>query len=142
MIVEFQKETRWLSNFAPVRIVLDGLVFSSVEHAYMSAKSDDKDWKDFCADRNNKAGQIKRKSKGIKLVENWETKKVTVMAECVKQKFNQEPYREKLIDTGNEHIQEGNMWGDKFWGVCLRTNKGDNRLGKLIMSVRSELIKS
>ena len=63
------------------------------------------------------------------------------MAECVKQKFNQEPYRTKLLETGTLHIQEGNRWNDKFWGVCLKTNKGENHLGKLIMDVRSALAK-
>jgi hypothetical protein len=31
------------------------------------------------------------------------------MKECIKQKFSQEPYKTKLIETGNQHIQEGNM---------------------------------
>lgn len=52
MIREFQGEYRWLSNFAPVLIKLDG-IYPSVEHAYMSAKSDDMKWKLFCQDRNN-----------------------------------------------------------------------------------------
>lgn len=31
------------------------------------------------------------------------------------------------------------MWNDKFWGVCLKTGKGSNTLGKLIMEIRSNL---
>jgi predicted NAD-dependent protein-ADP-ribosyltransferase YbiA (DUF1768 family) len=61
------------------------------------------------------------------------------MEECIKQKFNQEPFKTKLLETGSKHIQEGNRWGDKFWGVCLKTNKGKNHLGRLIMEVRSTL---
>jgi len=34
----------------------------------------------------------------------------------------------KLLSTGNCEIQEGNYWGDTFWGVCK--GKGENNLGK------------
>jgi len=136
MILEFQNEYRWLSNFAPVKIVLQGIEYPSVEHAYMSAKSDEVGWKNFCADPNNTAGVIKRKSRDITLKGSWEIEKINVMVECVKQKFSTEPYRTKLIETGDQLIQEGNKWNDTFWGVCLKTNKGYNNLGRIIMSVR------
>ena len=55
------------------------------------------------------------------------------------QKFNQEPFKSKLLDTGDEYIMEGNWWGDKFWGICLKTNTGNNNLGKLIMQIRNTL---
>ena len=139
MIKEFQGNESWLSNFAPVKIELEGRTFQSTEHAYMSAKSDDISWKKFCADEQNKAGQVKRASKNIELVDDWETKKLEVMEECIKQKFNQEPFKTKLLETGKNYIQEGNRWDDKFWGVCLKTNKGENHLGRLIMGIRSTL---
>ncbi len=141
MITEFQNEYRWLSNFAPVKIKLDGLEFPSVEHAYMSAKSDDVEWKKFCSNQNNKAGDVKRQSRNITLKKDWNEIKLEVMANCIKQKFNTEPYITKLLETGTQHIQEGNRWNDKFWGVCLKTNKGENHLGRLIMDVRSVLAK-
>jgi len=136
MIKEFQGEHRWLSNFAPCKIVLGGRTFPSVEAAYMSAKSEDTAWKDFCSDRNNTAGTIKKASRSITLRQDWESIKVKTMTECLVQKFSQEPFKSKLKATGNLHIQEGNMWNDKFWGVCLKTNKGQNILGKLIMHIR------
>ena len=49
------------------------------------------------------------------------------------------PYRTLLLETGNEYIQEGNWWNDTFWGFCLKTNTGENKLGKLIMKIRNEL---
>lgn len=138
MIKEFQGEYRWLSNFAPVHIKLKEFDYPSVEHAYMSAKSDSYAWKLKCAGSYT-AGQIKRLSKTLKLVDNWEQIKLTVMSNCLYAKFQQEPYRSKLIATGNQHIQEGNRWGDTFWGVDLRTGKGENNLGKLIMEIRKSL---
>jgi ribA/ribD-fused uncharacterized protein len=138
MIKEFQGEFRWLSNFTPVAIELDGRMFHSVEHAYMSAKSDDEGWKDFC-ENTLSAGQVKKASRSITLVDNWEDIKVDIMRECINQKFNQPFLKAKLLATGDTVIQEGNMWNDKFWGVCLKTGKGQNILGKLIMEKRDSL---
>ena len=141
MIEQFQKEYRWLSNFAPVLIVLDSIEYSSVEHAYMSAKSNSKSWKIFCSNSHNSAGIVKRASRNIILITGWETKKLDVMQNCLKQKFTQEPYKTKLLKTENQFIQEGNYWGDKFWGVCLKTEKGKNHLGRMIMKIRDQLKK-
>ena len=138
MIKEFQKEYRWLSNFIPVEIKLLGQIFPSVEHAYQSLKSDDPDWKEYCTLESNPA-QIKRESKNVILRKDWDIVKDDIMWECQKQKYSQEPYRQKLIDTKNEQIQEGNYWGDTYWGVDLKTGKGENRLGKMIMKIRGEL---
>lgn len=139
MIREFQGAYKWLSNFVPVKIILGGLEYPSVEHAYMSAKSDDKNWKLFCQNGNNTPGKIKRTSRNIKLVSGWDTLKLLIMQECVKQKFNQEPFKTLLIATGTKHIQEGNYWKDEFWGVSLQSGKGRNELGQLIMAKRNAL---
>jgi predicted NAD-dependent protein-ADP-ribosyltransferase YbiA (DUF1768 family) len=61
------------------------------------------------------------------------------MRECLHQKFNQEPYRTLLLETGDDYIQEGNYWGDTFWGMDLNAMTGDNRLGKMIMEIREQL---
>ena len=139
MIKEFQREYRWLSNFWLVDIELDGRIYPSVEHAYMSAKCDAEWWKIVCSQRENTPGTIKRNSKSIKVKDNWKDIKLSIMEDCIRKKFSQEPYRTKLLNTGNEFIQEGNLWYDTFWGVDLRTNKGENNLGKIIMRIRSEL---
>lgn len=138
MISEFQGNFRWLSNFAPCKIILDGIEYPSVEHAYMSAKSSERSWKLFCSNTSS-PGEVKKASRGIILVDNWEDIKLSIMETCLEQKYTQEPYRKKLIDTGTEYIQEGNRWNDKFWGVCLKTNKGENNLGKLIMEIRRRI---
>lgn len=141
MITEFSGEHRWLSNFSPVRIYLAEIGYNSVEHAYVSSKSDALYWKLFCADENVTASEVKKRGRLIEIRSDWHDIKIDVMKECLRQKFNQEPYRSKLLATGTESIQEGNWWNDKFWGVCLKTNKGQNNLGKLIMEIRNELQK-
>lgn len=138
MIKEFQKEHRWLSNFAPCKIILSGKEYASVEHAYMAAKCTDPAWRLFCQ-KTKSPGQVKKASRKIKLRPNWDDLKIKVMKKCLKQKYNQEPYKTKLKKTGTQLIQEGNGWNDKFWGICLKTGEGKNILGKLIMEIRAEI---
>jgi len=45
-----------MSNFTPVKIILDNVEYYSVEHAYMSAKSQDKSWKEFCQTKKPRVG--------------------------------------------------------------------------------------
>lgn len=142
MITSFTTdETRWLSNFQPCEIVLDGITYRSTEHAYMSAKSHDPEWKEFCRTTED-AAIVKRTSYEIEYREDWDDVKIDVMRKCITQKFNQEPFRTKLLDTGDQYIQEGNWWNDTFWGVDLKADPpvGKNILGKLIMEIRSTLI--
>lgn len=142
MILSFRGEYNWLSNFSDVKITLGGIEYKSVEHAYMSAKSDSMEWKSFCSNFTNTAGKVKRESHKISLVPYWHLIKVDVMVECLKQKYSQEPFKTRLLNTKNEHIQEGNNHNDRFWGVDLKTNIGDNTLGILIMEIRENLKQS
>lgn len=150
MIAQFQGEYRWLSNFAECPILLDGIIYNSVERAYMSAKSTSSieieleghrtmvTWKTFCQIAKTN-GIVKKQSYKMPLVDGWDDKKQEVMFYCLKRKFQQEPYRSKLIATGNTHIQEGNHWGDVYWGVDLKTGKGLNILGRMIMQIRENI---
>lgn len=81
-------------------------------------------------------GNAKRRAKKIAIREDWDNVKLQIMEELLVQKFNQEPFKTNLINTGNEFIQEGNTWNDVFWGVNLKTGFGENNLGKLIMKIR------
>ena len=138
MISQFKDTYRWLSNFYDCIVELDDKLYPSVEHAYQSAKSDSEDWKLECQ-TNISAGTIKRLGKEVEIVDDWETKKIYIMAKLINQKFNREPFKSFLLATNDEVIQEGNYWGDKFWGVDLKTGEGLNILGKMIMNKRNLL---
>ncbi len=73
MIRKFEKEYRWLSNFYACELRFRGKRFESVEYAYMSAKSDDKAWKQMCIDAVEKPRKIKKLSQALELVPNWDT---------------------------------------------------------------------
>ncbi len=139
MITEFQNEYRWLSNFASVNIELDGHVFKSVEHAYCYLKTNDTDYKNICK-TNILPGPLKTLSRGVSLKPNWSFEKDDIMFDLLTQKFNQEPYKTLLLNTNQDYIQEGNWWGDTYWGVDLKTGVGFNKLGEMIMKVRYNLL--
>jgi ribA/ribD-fused uncharacterized protein len=135
MITRFIDEYRWLSNFVPVEVEFEGVKYSSVEHAYQAAKSEDPEWREFCA-TELRPGKIKRGSRRIEIREDWLQIRVDVMRQLLAQKFIQEPYKTLLLETGDTPLTEGNTWGDTFWGVDLETGEGDNVLGNLIMDIR------
>jgi len=140
MIREFGGEFRWLSNFAPCTIHVGNEVFASVEHAYVSMKSVNPAWKSLCADKEMTPGMVKRLSKDIILRPGWnDTMRLHIMEDLVRIKFSTEPFREDLISTGTQNIQEGNRYNDTFFGVCLKTGIGENHLGRIIMKIRDEL---
>ena len=138
-VTKFKGEYSWLSNFAPCNIIYKDNSYPSVEHAYMSAKSDNPEWKLRCSDPNITAGQIKRESREMPLIDNWHDVKLDVMEYCVDLKFSQEPYLTLLLSTGDMVLEEGNWHNDDFWGICLKRNQGHNHLGRLIMDKRTEL---
>ena len=138
MIIRFIDEFRWLSNFVDVEIEWEGRRYKSVEHAYQSAKSLDKEWKKFCAS-DVSSGKVKRASRRIEIRDDWEAIKKSVMKNLLIKKFSDERYRSLLLATGDTYIIEGNTWGDTFWGVDLNSGEGKNILGLLIMEIRSSM---
>lgn len=71
--------------------------------------------------------------------EGWtKEKSLEVMEYALRIKFAQQKFK-KLLDISKEidvGIIEYNNWGDKFWGVDLVSNIGDNHLGKILMDIR------
>lgn len=141
MIHEFRGAYNFLSNFYSTPVLFRGVVYVSSEHAYMSAKSDDPQWKEYCVNPNVSASDVKENSKHIRYVDNWHTLKFQIMEECLRSKFENPILREKLLATGNQNIQEGNYWNDRIWGVDLSVtpNIGENHLGRLLMKIRDEI---
>lgn len=137
----FQGEYRWLSNFWPCTIVYQGNVFSTLEHAYQSAKVEElllKEKIKNCATPSEAKDFFQKNN--IVVADNWtEQKKLSVMKELLWLKFGgREPFlTQALLLTEDAEIIEDNTWEDRFWGVC--NGIGDNHLGKLIMQIREEM---
>ena len=135
MIKEFQGPHRFLSNFWPASVVLDDIEYSSVELAYVAAKTTNLAHR--IAISNMTPGQAKRYGRQIPLREGWDGMKLAVMEDLVRQKFQGELLAKSLLATSPQILIEGNAWGDTFWGMC--GGRGENNLGKILMKIRGEI---
>lgn len=136
-IEQFQGDYRWLSNFAECEVFMEGVLYPSVENAYQAAKT--LNIAKRLAFENCSAAQAKRLAQTLDIRKDWSSVKKSIMYNLVNQKFHKEPYMSALLSTKQVEIQEGNTWGDTFWGVDLRSGRGQNILGKIIMTIRAEL---
>lgn len=135
-ILEFQGRHRFLSNFYECNLEWDGIKWTSSEAAYQAAKTLDRNKRlEFV---NLSPSETKRKGKAVVLRSDWEEVKIEIMAEILFAKFEANPQLKKmLIETGDAHLEEGNNWHDRFWGVCPPGSKtGKNHLGRLLMELR------
>lgn len=136
-ITQFRDEYFFLSNFYLCNIEYNGFKYTSVEAAFQAQK---------CLDKNVMAeftkmtpGQAKKHGRKVKLRNDWESVKLSIMEELVRIKFtSNRDIQQLLLDTQNAELIEGNNWNDRFWGVCK--GKGENNLGKILMKIRNEFL--
>lgn len=136
VIDSFFGEYRWLSNFYPSLIWMDGLHYPFVENAYQAAKTNDYKLKKQFQMLSPK--EAKKLGNYVELRSDWEDVKYSIMEYCCYQKFQDPVLKSWLLSTGDAELIEGNYWNDTYWGICKGV--GQNNLGKILMKVRGELI--
>lgn len=138
-ILEFTGKYAFLSNFFFSWMSYLGNSCRTAEHAFQSAKSLDPVIQKQIADSTT-AKTAKQRGRAIKLRPDWEEKKIQIMREVVTLKFAMNPELARLLfETGDLYLVEGNTWGDRFWGVDIRWDTGENWLGIILMEVRYNL---
>lgn len=130
----FRGEYSFLSNFAPCEIIYEDFWYPSTEHAYVAAKTLDKNIRANISSFTS-PGAVKRFGRSMMIRDDWISVRLDVMTELIHLKFEQDEFRDKLLATGTSYIEETNTWGDVFWGVCR--GKGENHLGKILMRERA-----
>ena len=142
MIVEFDGDYAFLSNFYPSSIYHEGITYPTNEHFFQAMKTLDISERKAIAAAET-PGLAKRMGRNVKLRSDWEKIKVDVMRLGLILKFTDAELAEKLVATGDEELVEGNWWHDNTWGNCHCTacsrKGGRNLLGMLLMEVRKEL---
>lgn len=136
MINSFTGNYRFLSNFYPCNIYYCGINYPSTEHAYQATKTNSPEEK-FKIAKLDTPGRAKRYGQLLKIREDWDQIKLKVMKDLLIIKFRDSMLKQKLLDTGNQELIEGNTWNDTFWGICY--GKGKNNLGKLLMIIRDRI---
>ena len=137
-IDRFNGRFTFLSNFSPSPVLFDGMLFPTVEHGFQAAKTLDLQSRLALVQGTAlSAGQAKRWGRSVQLRPDWERAKDAVMLDLLRCKFAGSPMlAQQLEDTGDTWLEEGNDWGDRYWGVV--NGDGANRLGVLLMQVRGE----
>jgi ribA/ribD-fused uncharacterized protein len=125
----FEGNYRWLSNF------IGHPNEPTVEHRYQAAKAIDPAGAEAVLAAPT-AAAAKKMGRTITVRPDWDAVKLETMRTLLQDKFSREPFRSKLIATGEAEIVEENHWGDTFWGVCR--GSGENHLGRLLMDLRRE----
>ena len=136
----FSGEEDFLSNFYPAYVTYNGITYPNSECAFQAQKILDANiQKEFSLLTNPRSA--KSKGRKVPLRYDWEDVKYNIMEEIVRAKFTQNPQLKKqLLDTGNKQLQERRKcFPDKVWGMTLK-GVGENRLGKILMKIRSELV--
>jgi ribA/ribD-fused uncharacterized protein len=125
----------FLRNDHSVKIIVAGMEYPSVEHAFQAAKTDDVDVKKQIA--NSSAREAKSIGRTVVIPLSWDERRLAVMEALIRQKFfSDDTLRDKLVETGEE-VLEMVRRGDGFWGVD-QDGVGENNLGKILMKVRAE----
>lgn len=145
MIDHFKGEYRWLSNFWPARVPLDGVEFPTVEHAYQAGKVLSPEIRErirvlpTAADAKRFGRRIGR---AIPFRPAWSERfRISLMRYLLWQKFTHADLRQRLILTGHQELVECGHWHDVFWGRCSCRKcggQGANWLGRLLMEIRAE----
>ena len=145
-IDQFRGEHAFLSNF----FVVDGgvkiiayrtlLWAPTTEHLFQALKSDQEiDHRMVCSAAT--AREAKARGRRVSLRPDWDQVRDHAMDLCLEAKFGpaHPELAWRLLDTDDALLVEGNSWGDRYWGVDLKTGVGSNHLGLALMRLRQRL---
>lgn len=140
-ILSFRVYYSFLSNFYNGNVfVYNNMKFKNAESAFQSRKDDT------MARYFEMLNPLMSKNLGrkVNLRNDWEEIKDKIMYEVCYEKFTQcEKLKNKLLETGDRELVEGNNYGDTYWGMVYnnKTNEwvGENKLGIILMTVRDNI---
>jgi ribA/ribD-fused uncharacterized protein len=153
---ESKGEYRNFSNMSEHRIEVDGITYPSVEHYFQAMKAkefkDEEMYEKIIKAKTAKAVKaLGKKVKGFEK-EIWDSKKDEIMFRGIKSKFVQHPaLRKQLEETDQKMIGEADA-RNTYWGIgtSMASEKskhpskwrGQNRIGKMLMDLRTEFRES
>jgi ribA/ribD-fused uncharacterized protein len=130
VIDSFTGSNEFLRNDYPATIVVDGLLFPTVEHAFQAAKTTDLAEKEAIRMAPT-ANEAKKLGRHVQLVADWDTQRIDIMTSLVLRKFVEHiDLKIKLLMTGNQELIQGGTKKGDFWG--------ENQ-GKILMQVRDKI---
>lgn len=138
----FDDEYSFLSNFYENPIKIDNMIYSTNEHAFQACKSLKKEDKELIQSASS-PNRAKFMGRHIELRDDWENIKDDLMYQICRKKFENPELKQKLLNTGDKILIEGNTWHDNHFGKCICSKcqyiPSDNKLGEILMKIRTEL---
>jgi N-glycosidase YbiA len=127
-----------LSNFAPLGFEADAVYWPTVEHFFQAQKFTDAAYRErIRRAASARAARDLGQSREMPIRPDWDEVREAVMLSALRRKFSEAHLVDLLLSTGDRELVESSPV-DHFWG-CGQDGSGQNRLGRLLMKVRSEL---
>jgi N-glycosidase YbiA len=130
------------SNFAAFPIEMNGRIWPTSEHYFQAQKFAGTEHEEIIRTTASPmtAAKIGR-DRSRPLRADWDEVKDFIMRDALRAKFNQHPrLATRLLETGDAEIVEHTV-NDAYWGDG-GDGSGLNRLGQVLMEVRTELRKA
>lgn len=127
-----------LSNFAGFGFKLDGYEWRTMEHYFQAMKFEGTPQFDKILNSGSpKQAKDLGQSRATPIRSDWDLVKEEIMTRGLREKFKDPELRKILLGTGKKELIENSPY-DKYWGIGPN-GKGKNRLGVLLMELRTEL---
>jgi ribA/ribD-fused uncharacterized protein len=118
----------------------DTNTYPTVEHVFQAAKTTDPAIRATIAAAKTPS-EAKRLGRAAPLRDGWIQMRDTVMWRALEIRWGREPYRSRLLATGDQPLVEWTTWHDTYWGVCTcpkHNGAGENMLGRLLVMLRDQ----
>lgn len=133
----FKGEYDFLNNRYGCSFVYEGIEYNNAEAAFQASKCGDEDARRVVS----RLSADKAAVRGSSIIPycGWEEKKLEIMTSILEEKFGQNlTLMKRLLDTGNRVLINGNNRHETYWGVDLYSWRGENHLGKILMTIRNK----
>ena len=130
------------SNFSPHGIEVDGQYWPTVEYYHYQAMKFSKEACEVHRDRIRGCATAREarqlgQTRSVPIRPDWDLVRDSVMEQALRLKFSRPQLLERLLSTGQRQLVEASPF-DYYWGAGA-DGSGQNRLGRLLMSIRDEL---
>ena len=139
MISSFKGEYDFLNNRYGCSFVWQGIRYNNAETAFYASKYTDEAERKVLSRMS--AEKSVKKSRDYTPSIEWEECKLDIMESILLAKFDQNPsLKKRLIETDGYILINGNNKHETYWGIDLYSWKGENHLGKILMTIRDKEI--
>lgn len=135
MIKGFNEENLFLSNNYPQQLKYKDIVYNCAMNAFYAQLVSDELQKKVIATATPMRAHSMVENSTSKL-ELTESEQEDIMYDILKVKFADEKLKHLLLETSDKQLVNEVNWEDLHWGIYQ--DKGENKLGELLMNLRDE----